>query len=67
MSKKDNSKMEQSVARTRSQSKDNLGANSEIGRKLRQMYDDIASDDVPERFLTLLSELEQAESAKKQS
>jgi hypothetical protein len=38
-----------------------LGPNSEIGRKLRQYYDEIASDEVPDRFAQLLSRLEQAE------
>lgn len=38
-----------------------LGANSEIGRKLQQYYDEIASDKVPDRFAQLLNQLEQAE------
>ena len=38
-----------------------LGSNSEIGRKLRQYYDEIASDQVPDRFSQLLSRLEHAE------
>jgi hypothetical protein len=38
-----------------------LGPNSEIGRKLRQYYDEIASDQVPDRFSQLLSRLEHAE------
>lgn len=42
-----------------------LGANSEIGRKLRQFYDEIVSDAVPDRFSQLLSQLEQAETAQK--
>lgn len=40
---------------------ENLGVNSEIGRKLRQFYDEIVSDAVPDRFTQLLSQLEQAE------
>jgi hypothetical protein len=45
---------------------DPLGANSEIGRKLKQYYDDLVSDEVPDRFAELLAQLEQAEpSAKK--
>jgi hypothetical protein len=39
-----------------------LGPNSEIGRKLRQYYDEISSDEVPDRFAELLSRLEHAES-----
>lgn len=44
---------------------DPLGANSEIARKLKQYYDDLVSDDVPDRFADLLSQLEQAEPARK--
>ena len=40
---------------------DPLGANSEIGRKLKQYYDDLVSDEVPDRFAQLLSQLEKAE------
>lgn len=42
---------------------DALGPNTEIGRKLRQFYDEIVSDTVPDRFTELLSQLERAESA----
>lgn len=44
---------------------DPLGANSEIGRKLKQYYDDLVSDEVPDRFAQLLRQLENAESAQK--
>ena len=44
---------------------DPLGANSEIGRKLKQYYDDLVSDDVPDRFAQLLAQLEQAEPTQK--
>lgn len=42
---------------------DNLGPNSEIGRKLKQYYDDLVHDEVPDRFAQLLSQLEQAETS----
>lgn len=42
---------------------DPLGSNSEIGRKLRQYYDDLVSEDVPDRFANLLKQLEERESA----
>jgi hypothetical protein len=45
----------------RNGSSDLLGANSEIGRKLKQYYDELVADEVPERFMQLLSQLEQAE------
>ncbi|MBX3571774.1 MAG: hypothetical protein KF694_05415 [Mesorhizobium sp.] len=49
----------------RAGSTDILGTNSEIGRKLRQYYDGLVSEDVPDRFAQLLQELDQAESAAK--
>lgn len=44
---------------------DPLGPNSEIGRKLKQYYDELVADDVPDRFAELLAQLEQAEPAGK--
>ena len=44
---------------------DPLGPNSEIGRKLKQYYDELVSDDVPDRFAQLLAQLETAEPARK--
>ena len=49
----------------RNGSADPLGANSEIGHKLKQYYDDLVSDEVPDRFADLLSQLEKAEPAQK--
>lgn len=40
---------------------DTLGPNSEIGRKLKQYYDGLISDDVPDRFTQLLNQLEEQE------
>lgn len=40
-----------------------LGANSEIGRKLRQYYDDLLSEEIPDRFAQLLAKLEQVETS----
>lgn len=40
---------------------DPLGPNSEIARKLRQYYEELVSDDVPERFSHLLEQLEREE------
>ncbi|CDX23438.1 conserved hypothetical protein [Mesorhizobium sp. ORS 3324] len=42
-----------------------LGPNSEIARKLKQYYDELVSDEVPDRFAQLLSQLEEAEPAEK--
>ena len=40
---------------------DPLGPNSEIGRKLKQYYDELVSETVPDRFTDLLSQLEERE------
>ncbi len=40
---------------------DPLGPNSEIGRKLKQYYDELLTPEIPERFSKLLQELEQLE------
>lgn len=40
---------------------DPLGTNSEIGRKLKQYYDGLVSEDVPDRFADLLKQLEKRE------
>jgi hypothetical protein len=42
-----------------------LGPNSEIGRKLKQYYDELVSDAVPDRFAALLAQLENADPAQK--
>ncbi|TKT75306.1 NepR family anti-sigma factor [Aquamicrobium sp. LC103] len=42
---------------------DALGANSEIGRKLKQYYDELISDDIPDKFADLLRQLEEREEA----
>lgn len=38
-----------------------LGPNSAIGRRLKAYYDDVASEPVPDRFLSLLDALDAAE------
>jgi hypothetical protein len=44
---------------------DLIGANSEIGRKLRQYYDGLIVEEVPDRFAQLLQQLDKAEAAGK--
>ncbi len=46
---------------------DPLGANSEIGKKLREYYDGLMSPEVPDRFTDLLSQLETAENQRKKA
>jgi hypothetical protein len=48
------------TATPRRASPDPLGANTEIGRKLKQYYDDLVSDEIPDRFASLLAQLEDA-------
>lgn len=50
-------------AGTRRDNSDLLGANSEIARKLKRYYDDLVSEEVPDRFAELLSRLERTEGA----
>lgn len=45
---------------------DALGPNSEIGRKLKQYYDDLVSEEVPDRFADLLRQLEEREQPSQQ-
>lgn len=40
-----------------------LGANTEIGRKLKQYYDELVTEDVPDRFTELLRQLEKRETS----
>jgi hypothetical protein len=56
----------EAAMRRRPATADPLGTNSEIGRKLKQYYDELVSDEVPDRFAALLSQLEQAEPAGKE-
>ena len=49
--------------RAKASSADVLGPNSEIGRKLKQYYDELVSHEVPDRFAELLGQLERAEPA----
>jgi hypothetical protein len=42
---------------------DPLGVNSEIGRKLKQYFDGVISEGVPDRFSQLLSQLERTQPA----
>lgn len=51
--------------RPRNGSAELLGPNSEIGRKLKQYYDDLVSEEIPDRFAQLLRQLEQTEPAQK--
>lgn len=42
-------------------SEDGLGANSDIGAKLRAYYGTVQEEPIPEKFLDLLEKLDQAE------
>jgi hypothetical protein len=41
-----------------------LGPNAEIGRKLKQYYESLVAEEVPDRFAQLLSQLENVETRK---
>ncbi|MFC5992462.1 NepR family anti-sigma factor [Limoniibacter endophyticus] len=44
--------------------KDALGANSEVARKLKQYYDELVTEEIPDRFADLLNQLEKVEMTK---
>lgn len=46
---------------------DGLGANSDIGSKLRALYGSIQDEGIPDRLLDLLEKLDQAEQAARPS
>jgi hypothetical protein len=46
-------------------SEDPLGANSEIARSLKRYYSSLVTEEVPDRFAQLLSELDSAETPPK--
>ena len=53
--------MQPASAMQRDRAGDPLGPNTEIARKLKQYFDGLVSEDVPDRFAQLLSKLEQTE------
>ncbi len=42
---------------------DPIGVNSEIGRKLKQYYDGLVAEEIPDRFTQLLTQLEKVETS----
>lgn len=44
-----------------------LGPTSEIGRKLKQYYDELVSDDVPDRIMELMRKLETSEKSEQET
>ena len=62
---KDKAKMhEMSVPRPR-RSDEGLGANSDIGAKLRAFYGAVQDQPIPDKFLDLLEKLDQVEQSSK--
>lgn len=53
---KPNAKKEDAIERT-----EPLGSNSEIGRRLKQYYDELVTEEIPDRFADLLKQLEERE------
>ncbi|MEF2550816.1 NepR family anti-sigma factor [Aurantimonas sp. A2-1-M11] len=56
--------MQTSQTQRSERSSDN-GVQSAIGKRLKAYYDDVASEPVPDRFLSLLDALDAAESSSK--
>lgn len=59
---KENEKVERKPS-TENANSDLFGTNSEIARKLKQYYEDIVSDEVPDRFAELLAQLEKTDAS----
>jgi hypothetical protein len=57
------SEMAASGGRRKANRSDPLGPNSDIGRKLKQYYDELTTEEVPDRFADLLRQLEERETA----
>ena len=53
---KPNAKPDDAIERT-----EPLGSNSEIGRRLKQYYDELVTEEIPDRFADLLKQLEERE------
>lgn len=58
---RDKSKMNDMTNPRPRRSEDGLGANSDIGAKLRAYYGTVQEEPIPEKFLDLLEKLDQAE------
>lgn len=58
---KDKSKMGQMTGARRSLGDDELGANSDIGMKLRAFYGAVQEESIPDKLLDLLEQLDQVE------
>ena len=62
---KDKSKMNEMSAPRGRRPDDGLGANSDIGAKLRAFYGAVQDQPIPDKFLDLLEKLDQVEQASK--
>jgi hypothetical protein len=58
---KDKEQMNYATAGRFRRSDDMLGANSDIGMKLRALYSAVQEETIPDKFLELLERLDQAE------
>jgi hypothetical protein len=62
---KDKTEMQYATAARTRRSDDGLGANSDIGMKLRALYGAIQDETIPDKFLELLEKLDQVEQQSK--
>lgn len=58
---RDEAKVQNAASANANGKAEGLGTNSQIGRKLKQYYDDLVTDEVPDKFLELLTRLDSTE------
>ena len=64
---KDKSQMQQAISARRQRGDNGLGANSDIGMKLRAFYGSVQDEGIPDKLLDLLEKLDQVEQQSKRT
>ena len=64
---KDKNQMQQAASARVKRGDDGLGANSDIGMKLRALYGAVQDETIPDKFLDLLEKLDQVEQQSKRT
>ena len=64
---KDKSQMQQVIGARRQRGDIGLGANTDIGMKLRAFYGSVQDEGIPDRLLDLLEKLDQVEQQSKRT
>ncbi len=67
MAMKDKTQMQQGIGARRQRGDNGLGANSDIGMKLRAFYGSVQEEGIPDKLLDLLEKLDQVEQQTKRT